>query len=132
MFDRQRLSFPCVNEKDIVFNGARKWKVRRVNLAGSRIAIVSGAQNPRSILFGDCELRESFEFDARPAIVEAAPSRDAMKIARVLDLRKGHEFLPGERHWVFYEARDLQSPIRERKGFAAVRPSGNSQPSEQC
>ena len=129
MVARQRLPFPRVHKQDIIFDSPRERKIRCVLLAGRRIAVVAGDDNPRGVLFRHRKLRERSKLHASPVVVEPAPRRDAMEVADVLDLRQVHELLPRQREWILNEADDLQLPILERdiRRFAEAehRPVGH-------
>jgi hypothetical protein len=47
-------------------------------------------------------------------VVEAAPRRDAVEIADVVDLRQAHELFPGEREPLFHIACYFEAPTGER------------------
>jgi hypothetical protein len=75
------------------------------------IAVVAAEENVTHFRFRFHDFRKREESDATPATIEFAPSRDAVEIGHVLELREGIEVLPGKRFRVLDQSTDLEAPI---------------------
>src|SRR5437868_13868300 len=75
------------------------------------VAVVAPKEDMTHFRFRFHDFSECEESDSAPPTIEFAPSRNAVEIGNVLELRKGVEFLPGKYFRVLDQATDFETPI---------------------
>jgi hypothetical protein len=107
VFPRQRLSIQMSGNQDIVVQTRFRRDI-------GAVAVITF--NEKVVHFGlrlyQIDQRE--ECDAAPLAVELRPSRDAVKIAGILETRQLSHLTPGQLDRVFHFAFELKRPLREQ------------------
>jgi len=110
MFGGERFAVMGVCEKNVGMEEIGERNVGSVSFLGDEQSVFGGGS-------GLDELEDFGEEDAGPAIVKAAPARDAMKVRSNFGLRGREKFLPGKFGRSGDFARDLEVPL----GFVEMR-----------
>ena len=105
MFGAERFAVVGVCENDVGMEEIGEGNVGSVSFLGEEESVFGGGS-------GLDELEDFGEEDSGPAIVEAAPARDAVKVRSNFGLREREKFLPGKFGRSGDLARNLEVPLR--------------------